>query len=436
MKPDPTRSQETHGVILRTGIVPRSDALSCAFVVALLTLSLFQLNGRAQTWTLTSAPTGWWKSIATSADGTRLAAVKEGDLSGDLIYASTNSGANWNLMSAPDKWWGQLASSADGTILMALGRDYMLVTNGNDIYYFVTTSRMYVSTNSGTSWANTSSRPTEDAWTHAASSADGRKWVATTSGRKIYSSTNAGSSWTFRSAPSKSWSSIASSADGISLVAVVLGEGIYTSADSGATWILTSAPGGLGLSRVASSADGFKLMAAANGGGPICVSQDAGTNWVTTSAPTNQWNSVACSADGSTLVAVARFISVANQVGPVGISRDSGATWTTTNVPDADWNSVVSSADGNRLFATIEAFFGGVCTLQFAAAPLLSISAAGSDTPISWTIPSVDFVLQENSDLTTTNWADVTITPTVTNYQNQVAFPPPAGNRFFRLKSL
>ena len=44
-------------------------------------------------------------------------------------------------------------------------------------------------------------------------------------------------------------------------------------------------------------------------------------------------------------------------------------------------------------------------------------------------------VLQQNSDLTTTNWADVTNLPTLnlTNLKNQVILPLSGGGRYYRL---
>jgi hypothetical protein len=45
------------------------------------------------------------------------------------------------------------------------------------------------------------------------------------------------------------------------------------------------------------------------------------------------------------------------------------------------------------------------------------------------------FVLQQNSDLTTTNWSTDAITPMQTNALNQVVVSPSASNDFFRLKS-
>jgi len=48
----------------------------------------------------------------------------------------------------------------------------------------------------------------------------------------------------------------------------------------------------------------------------------------------------------------------------------------------------------------------------------------------------MNFTLQQSSDRSTGNWQDLTNLPVLnlTNLQNQVVPPPPAGNSFFRLK--
>lgn len=51
---------------------------------------------------------------------------------------------------------------------------------------------------------------------------------------------------------------------------------------------------------------------------------------------------------------------------------------------------------------------------------------------ISWPATSSDYVLEQNSDLNTTNWTVVTNPVRVVN---QVILPPPSGNRFFRLSA-
>jgi hypothetical protein len=61
---------------------------------------------------------GTWQSIASSSDGTKLAAV---DNAGDGIWTSRNSGASWTQTTAPTvPNWYSIASSADGTRLAAV----------------------------------------------------------------------------------------------------------------------------------------------------------------------------------------------------------------------------------------------------------------------------------------------------------------------------
>jgi photosystem II stability/assembly factor-like uncharacterized protein len=407
------------------------DTLAPPAMIVLAVLSVSVGSVVAQDWMLTGAPSNnFWRSIATSADGAKLVATVS-DVG--LIYSSTNSGTNWHTTGAPQGLWNALASSADGTKLLAVGSDYQYLTNGLDIFTIATTSRVYTSANSGTDWTQGSGTPTNVTWTAAASSADGNQLVVGASSGAIYTSTNAGSNWILRSTPIKQWNSIASSADGTRLVAVAVKGGIFTSVDLGATWRPASVPSDLWWWDVASSADGGSLVAVskynapATAAGSIYVSSNAGTNWVLTSAPINQWISVGSSADATTLVAVA--------VGVICLSRDSGATWTTTNPPSGNsfWNCVAVSADGSKLFAGIS--FGGIHVSQTTATPRLNITAAGANAVISWIIPSMEFGLQESSDLSPTNWKDVLAQPTVVNYQKQLVLTPPSGNRFYRLKS-
>jgi len=65
---------------------------------------LSSLAGAAGTqWTQSSAPSEYWYSIASSADGTQLAAAVH---YGGGIYISTNSGGTWVLSSAPTEIGG------------------------------------------------------------------------------------------------------------------------------------------------------------------------------------------------------------------------------------------------------------------------------------------------------------------------------------------
>jgi hypothetical protein len=282
-------------------------------------------------------------------------------------------------------------------------------------------------------WAASSSLSLH--WTSIASSADGTKLVATTDGNSIYISTDSGATWAATPTLQGRWSSVASSADGTKLVASlyeVPGNcygAIYTSTDSGASWtqitILPPAFWSLPLwTSVSSSADGTKLVAASDAW--IYNSTNAGTTWTSNLVQYASWPSVASSADGTKLVA---------GLGWIYTSADSGTTWTQTSAPGWSQWWVASSADGARLVAAAEG--GLVYTSYSIPTPQINITPASNNLALSWIIPSTNFVLQQNSDLTTANWSDVTNPPVLnlTNLQNQVMLPLPGGNSFYRLKT-
>jgi hypothetical protein len=102
---------------------------------------------------------------------------------------------------------------------------------------------MYVSTDSGNTWA---AKGSSEYWVSVAMSADGRVQTAVDwddgmgGGGKIYVSTDWGDSWTARESD-RNWLSVAMSADGRIQTAVVgnpYGGGqIYVSTDSGVSWV-------------------------------------------------------------------------------------------------------------------------------------------------------------------------------------------------------
>ncbi len=141
----------------------------------------------AQNWTTTTAPVANWVSVASSADGKRLAALVQG---GEAVYTSTNAGADWTL-SSPANGGVQgdsIACSADGGILFIAG-----------------STQVYHSTNSGATWIPTAS-PSES-WTSIACSADGTLLAGASAIRRsstagIFTSPDGGATWTFTTAPS------------------------------------------------------------------------------------------------------------------------------------------------------------------------------------------------------------------------------------------
>jgi hypothetical protein len=378
----------------------------------------------AQNWTVTTAPSANWVSLASSADGNQLAALTQG---GEAVYISTNAGANWTL-SSPQNGGVVRASifcSADGTIL-----------------YFAGTTQIYCSTNSGASWNPTLSPSAS--WTSVACSADGTRVAGASAIRRgspsgIITSPDEGTTWTSTTPPGDGWLAVASSANGSELVGVDASASvIYTSGDGGNSWTQHSPPL-QAFTSLASSADGTRLVATSqgtgSGSGPIFISTNSGLNWAQTTAPVTNWVSVASSADGSTIIAASGGSSA---LGRVYLSTDAGATWHPTNNLLAHWSSVAVSADGSKLVAAENG--GHIHTLHLspvAFSPLLGIRSEGTNTVVSWLVPSMKFTLQQNTDVTSSNWINVTVAPVLntTDLHNEVTVPSTLGNAYFRLSS-
>jgi hypothetical protein len=66
----------------------------------------------------------------------------------------------------------------------------------------------------------------------------------------------------------------------------------------------------------------------------------------------------------------------------------------------------------------------------------LAVGLSGATLGLSWLVPSTRFVLQQNSDLSSTNWVEVPTLPTLdyTNLHNRVTLTPSLGSSFYRLK--
>jgi hypothetical protein len=283
-----------------------------------------------------------WSSVASSADGTILAATV-GDTLGAIgyIYTSTDSGATWTARANDHaRQWVAVASSADGTKLVAAN------------YAGSWSPGIYTSANSGVNWAV---QLPGSGCSAVASSSDGTKLVAAVKNGQLYTSASSGTSgtWTARDS-ARIWSAVASSADGTKLAAAVNGGQIYTSTNSGATWAASASSQSLNWTALASSADGSRLLATASGG-QVYLSVDGGATWGATTQPASgAWNCAAESADGS------RFaIAFANtSAGYVSVSTDSGATWLQrTSATNAAWSCIASSANGSKIVGAVNGGF-------------------------------------------------------------------------------
>jgi photosystem II stability/assembly factor-like uncharacterized protein len=399
----------------------------CAMVIA-------DNSAISQTWTQTAATTNMWSSIACSADGMKLF-VCAGSGGGTLfsgnpspIYASTNGGSTWAQTGAPSNYWASIASSADGTKLVAV---------------VGTSSRsggIFTSTDGGLNW--TSNNVTAKPWRSVASSADGSKLVGVTFSGQLYATTDSGTTWISNAAPNGAWA-IACSADGTKLAAVPgnFGGYICTSTNSGASWTTNNSSPSRMWSSVASSSDGNVLAAVDGTGSPfghIFISTNSGVTWFSNNVPLLSWQNIAVSADGTKLIAAGWFSS-GIPTGPIYTSTDSGVTWVSNNVPNLIWNGVACSADGTKLMAISAGTNvssigqGSVWISQTTASPILNIALV-KGLQLSWLIPSTNFVLQQSADMA--SWAYVTNLPVLDlkKLQNQVTLPSSGNTGFYRLK--
>ena len=363
-------------------------------------------------WVLTSAPTNPYTCVACSADGMKLVA---GTGLG-AIYTSTNWGTTWAsnkpAIFSDVNWPVALASSADGTVLGTL-------SSAGDIL---------ISTDAGGTWHYSAGHGASLAF-----SAAGQNLAAVGNWpfyNQIFVSTNSGTNWALTGAPNVRWSGVVSSANGTKLAGVTQGSqsySVYISTNSGVSWASNSMPIQQ-LTSAATSANGERFVAVGLDR-VICISTNSATSWfVPTGAPSLMWEAVASSADGLRLVA-------APYSAPIYTSTNSGLNWETNDAPSLQWNAVASSADGRRLVAVAPP---GIWTSQSTPTPpRLNITRIPDGILLSWTIPSISFILQQNPSLAAANWSDVTITPTL-NYSTltyEVALATPATAVFFRLAS-
>ena len=274
-------------------------------------------NGTA--WTARDSNRNWF-GIASSSDGTKLAAT----VNNGQIFTSVDSGITWTARDSNRLWFG-IASSSDGTKLAAS----------------VQSGQIFTSVDSGVTWT---ARDSNRAWRSIASSSDGTKLAVVVLSGQIFTSVDSGVTWVEQASGTRDWSGIASSSDGTKLAATVQTSGqIFTSVDSGVTW--TARDSNRSWLFIASSSDGTKLAATVNPG-QIFTSVDSGVTW--TARDSNRaWFGIASSSDGTKLAATVN-------PGQIFTSVDSGVTWVEQASGTRDWRFIASSSDGTKLAATVD----------------------------------------------------------------------------------
>jgi hypothetical protein len=99
--------------------------------------------------------------------------------------------------------------------------------------------------------------------------------------------------------------------------------------------------------------------------------------------------------------------------------------------PPGNYSGTVTIQGGTNIFAATNL---SSQTFQISLPPAtLAAALSGTNFILSWPSPPGSFVLQKNSDLTTTNWLTVTNAATFINFQNQAILPSANDNQFYRL---
>jgi hypothetical protein len=79
--------------------------------------------------------------------------------------------------------------------------------------------------------------------------------------------------------------------------------------------------------------------------------------------------------------------------------------------------------------------FWSLYAVSTPGAPRLTLTLTSTNTVlISWPSPSTGFVLQQNSNLASTNWVNAPQTPADNGTSVSIVVNPPTGNLFYRLQ--
>jgi len=245
-------------------------------------------------------------------------------------YLTTNYGLTWLCVAGPLATSAAISTGLPTTTqtwscstMSSYGGVSMLGITGGALYLSTNSFTSYSIVSGPTSQFTTNGLPiTVQNWNKLICSYDGSKILASVSSGSLYLSTNTGTSWAViggasnaRGLPTAAtaWSSLGiSGTNGQYMLATANSGGFYLSSNTGTSWIqLSGITNSYGLPSVASawtcnavSADGSIMMAAINNGN-LYYSTNSGTTWTTYSYPyrcTTQlfpWYSLSMTADGS-----------------------------------------------------------------------------------------------------------------------------------------
>ncbi len=255
-----------------------------------ITLSCTQTATQCTWTTQTSAGSPTWNAIATSSDGTHLAAAV---YSGD-IFTSSNSGQTWTDHAfGANYYWEAIASNSSGSEIVAVGQG---------------SAGVQISTDYGSTW-NAMSLSCSLPLSVGVSSDGTHIVVGCGNGGNVAYTANSGSTWNYW-APPVQWAAwVAVSADGTHIAVATGQQGgnrtgpIYTSSNFGASFITQTSSGNHYWRGISESGDGSRIVATAYDAG-LFTSSDGGSTWSNPSGAFGGNSGAVISSSGSTIAAV------------------------------------------------------------------------------------------------------------------------------------
>ena len=256
---------------------------------------------------------------------------------------------------AADKSWGEGDVSGSGSIMM--------VAVGDSPTSAGSEGRVYLSTNTGVSWAETQPAGNTNTSMKVRISTDGSLFMAgqdsSSSPGRLYVSTTTGSIWTeVRPAGNVNapWRALATDSDGSVLIAGAYNSRIYISTTTSNTWSEVQPAGNFTAAwySATTDSDGSVMLVGVNNG-RLYLSTNTGSTWGEVQPAgnvTRQWFSLASDSDGSVLFAASGGIAGTRRL---YLSKNTGSNWAEVQPAGGvskNWASVDVSSDGSVLIAT------------------------------------------------------------------------------------
>jgi len=214
-----------------------------------------------------------------------------------------------------------------------------LVSSGNNIFAGTDNSGVYLSSNNGLSWTQTSLN-NQSIQSFAV---NGNNIFAGTLNNGVYLSTNNGTTWNQTTLNNQTVRSLTVNGNNIFAGATNPATGVYLSTNNGATWAQTSLNS---LNVYSLAVNGNNIFAGTAGSG-VFLSVDNGTTWTQTSI--GSLNVFSLAVNGNNIFAGTVYNGVY-------LSTNNGTIWTQTSLNNRDVYSL--AINGDNIFAGTYSGFG------------------------------------------------------------------------------